>query len=164
MMFSIFRIHSYCVPVFFCVHFHCFGRCREAKNPCFLRALDCWTAGCWTAGCWTAGCWTAGMHAHSAGTRQGAVRIPTVLQHCLRAFQLLPSTLCSISNSVFWAVRTVLERSRNACTQCWNQAGSCAHPYCTPALLACIPTTFPSMGTAWDCFWAAGLQANTVRG
>ena len=53
----------------------------------------------------------------------------------------------SISNSVFWAVRKVLERSRNACTQCWNAAGMrtgtlCAHPYCIPALLACISTTF----------------------
>ena len=35
-----------------------------------------------------------------------------------------------------------LERSRNACTQCWNAAGICAHPYCIPALLACISTTF----------------------
>ena len=73
------------------------------------------------------------------------VRVYTAFQHCLRAFQLLSSTLCmhlSISNSVFWAVRKVLERSRNACTQCWNQVGICAHPYCIPALLACIPTTF----------------------
>ena len=73
------------------------------------------------------------------------MRVPTAFQHCLRAFQLLSSTLCmhlSISNSVFWAVRRVLERSRNACTQCWNQVGICAHPYCIPALLACIRTTF----------------------
>ena len=35
-----------------------------------------------------------GMHAHSAGTRQGSVRIPTVFQHCLRAFLLLSNTLC----------------------------------------------------------------------
>ena len=59
-----------------------------------------------------------------------SVRVYTAFQHCLRAFQLLWSTLCmhcyrnlSISNSVFWAVRKVLERSRNACTQCWNAAG-----------------------------------------
>ena len=79
LVFSIFRIHSYCVPVFFCVHFHCFGRPRipaflelwtaglldaglldagllehsESLNlwisESLLRALDCWTAGCWTA-------------------------------------------------------------------------------------------------------------------
>ena len=33
------------------------------------------------------------MHAHSAGTRQGSVRIPTAFQHCLRAFQLRCSTM-----------------------------------------------------------------------
>ena len=83
-----------------------------------------------------------------------SVRVYTAFQHCLRAFQPLSSILCmhfcrnlSISNSVFWAVRKVLERSRNACTQCWNAAGMrtgtpCAHLYCIPALLACIPTTF----------------------
>ena len=83
-----------------------------------------------------------------------SVRVYTAFQHCLRAFQPLSSILCmhfcrnlSISNSVFWAVRKVLELSRNACTQCWNAAGMrtgtpCAHLYCIPALLACIPTTF----------------------
>ena len=25
---------------------------------------------------------------------------------------------------------------------CWNQVGICARPYCIPALLACISTTF----------------------
>ena len=49
MMFSIFRIHSYCVPVFFCVHFHCFGRPRI---PAFL---ELWTAGLLDAGLLDAG-------------------------------------------------------------------------------------------------------------
>ena len=53
MMFSIFRIHSYCVPVFFCVHFHCFGRFSGLLLGCstfseaFWTALDCFWA-LWT--------------------------------------------------------------------------------------------------------------------
>ena len=160
MMFSIFRIHSYCVPVFFCVHFHCFGRPRI---PAFL---ELWTAGLLDAGLLDARLLDAGllecmhtvlepgrelcasllysstayvhfnyfralfavyrtqysglseqclnvvgMHAHSAGTRQGAVRIPTVLQHCLRAFLLLfrPWGLLGTASGLLGFKRTLWE-------------------------------------------------------
>ena len=53
------------------------------------------------------------------------MRIPTVFQHCLRAFLLCSSTFCMH----FYFL--------------------CAHSYCIPALCACIPTTFQYFSCAF---------------
>ena len=106
------------------------------------------------------------MHAHSAGTRQGSVRIPTAFQHCLRAFQLRCSTMfqylsmCTsllysstclrtplLCSSNFWVyssispvrIPAVLQHCLRAFLLC--SSTSCGHYYYATALFSVrIPT------------------------
>ena len=146
--------HPYCIPALACAHLYyvqAISGCNSINSqhfpPCasllyssiacvhfyYVQALSC-------------------MHFY--------VRVPTAFRHCLRAFLLLSSTLCmhlkqhfyrnlSIRTAQYRTVRKVLERSRNACTQCWNAAGTlcasllysgtvCVHFYYFRALFACI--------------------------
>ena len=71
--------------------------------------------GCRAAG--LQGCRAAGLQGCMAAWLQGCMAAGLLWAYCLRAFLF-------------------------SCTQCWNQVGICARPYCIPALLACISTTF----------------------
>ena len=124
MMFSIFRIHSYCVPVFFCVHFHCFGRPRI---PDFL---ELWTAGLLDAGLLDAGLLDAGL----------LECMHTVLE---RGRDLCASLLHSSTACVHFNYVAVLCSSTCLCAHPYCiPALACAHLYYVQAISGCIPA-FP---------------------